>query len=413
MRPDRPASGPDEQEMSFTDLFDRVDAPGGGPSIPTRKRLRRRQWLTVLALAVAAFALGALGNAVMFHFGHRTNSTGVVIGQQVNRPNPPSHPPARPKTPPSTAAPVTLAWAAPVSFDAGNAPQAVSCADSTLCAAVDAHGRAAVYEAGTWTAPVDVDGATPINSVACPDVRFCVAVDQSGDALTYNGSTWSHPIRVDKNSTFNELTSVSCASRLFCAAVDGDGNALVFDGTSWSAPQPADSEGAGPASRDVATVSCPVEGFCAGTDPSNDAFYLVGNSWQQATPIDTSTTPPALKYHNSIGCASPTFCVATENLGQVVAYNGTQWSVSVPIDPTNYVESLSCPEESFCAAVDGLLPEGFGAGNGSGYVVTYNGISWSSPTDIDAGGILQSISCPSRNFCMAVDQAGHAIAGTS
>lgn len=411
MRRDRAASQRDAGQVSVPDLFD-LDTP---PSAPTRRRrpVARKLTLRVLTLVVAAFVLGVLTNAVVFHFGHRTESTGVVIGQQVNRAAARQHNPAGPKTPPTTAAPITLTWSSPVAFDAANAPQAVSCVNSTFCAAVDAHGRAVMYEGGQWAAPVDIDGNTPINAVSCPVVGFCVAVDQAGNAITYYGTAWSRPTRIDRN-TFDELTSVSCATPTFCAAVDGDGYATIFTGV-WSTLTAVDLQGsgAGPVSRDVASVSCPAVEFCVGTDPSANAFYFVGNSWQPAFSIDPSATPPSVKYKSSVTCATTTFCVATQNLGQVILYNGTQWSASVPIDPTNFLSSVSCPDSGFCAAVDGLLPEGFSTGNGSGEVITYNGINWSAPSNIDPGGILQSISCPTRHFCMAVDQAGRAVTGNS
>jgi hypothetical protein len=411
MPPEGSTGRDDPVEMFFPELFEGVDTPLGGPTTSAARRAWPRLGLPALALAALAFTAGVLVNAAGFHLGHRNGPTGVVIGQQLNRPNPPRGP-AHQKTPPTTAPAVSLAWRPPQSIDPSGGPQAVSCADSSFCAAVDVHGRALLYEAGGWTAPVDIDGTTPINSVSCPDDRFCMAVDQSGDALTYDGSGWTRPVRVDR-TTFDELTSLSCASRQFCGAIDGDGNALLFNGSGWTAPQPVDPQGWNAASRDLASLSCPAPGFCVGTDPENNAFYLVGNSWQEASSIDASTGTPSVKYRNSVACATNTFCVATENLGQVVAYNGTQWSVSVAVDPTDYVASLSCPETTFCAAVDGLLPEGFSAGNGSGAVMFFNGISWSAPADIDGGGILQSISCVSRSFCMAVDLAGHAIVGTS
>jgi hypothetical protein len=46
--------------------------------------------------------------------------------------------------------------------------------------------------------------------------------------------------------------------------------------------------------------------------------------------------------------------------------------------------------------------------DGSGDAFTYNGTAWSSADPIDAGGSLSSVSCPSAEFCIAVDSNGNA-----
>jgi hypothetical protein len=372
--------------------------------------LRRR--LTSIVLAAAAFGAGISANALFFQVGHKGQSTRVVIGQQVVKPNPPAHHPAQPRTTPTSIPAVSMGWGAPVPFDAGYAPQSVSCPTTTFCASVDNAGRAVLYQGGIWGPPVDVDGTTQISSVSCTDPRFCAAVDQAGNAFTYNGSTWSHPAQVDK-SKFPELTSVSCASPSFCAAVDGSGNALIFNGNSWSQPQQVDAPGWSPApvSRDVATISCPSTNSCVGVDATGSAFYYTGD-WQPASSINSSASPTT-KYRNAVACSTNTSCVAAQNPGQIALYDGTQWSLPVDIDAANYIAAISCPSAGFCAAVDGLLPAGFGTGTESGQVFLYNGLTWSAARNIDGAGILQSISCPTKSFCVAVDQGGNAIAGTA
>lgn len=381
-----------------------------------RPRPRRGWWrwrLAPVVLAIAAFGAGISANALIFHAGHKGGSTKVVIGQQVVRPSPPSHPVSRPKTAPSTPT-AAMSWGAPVRFDdPGYAPQSVACATSTFCVAVDNGGHAMLYQNFAWSSPFQVDGSTQINSVSCPSSGFCVAVDQAGNALVYKGGGWSRPQKVDKTAT-PELTSVSCASTSFCVAVDGGGNAVVFNGTAWSGPQAADDPASwGLTSRDVATIACPATNFCVGADPQGNAFYYTGSSWVPLTVISPAGGTPPNEYKNAVACSTTTQCLAAQNLGQIAAYNGTQWSAPVPVDPGNYVASLSCPSTTFCAAVDGLLPAGFSGGNDSGDVFLYNGTSWSPARNIDGTGILQSISCPSRNFCLAVDQGGSAIVGTS
>ncbi len=62
------------------------------------------------------------------------------------------------------------------------------------------------------------------------------------------------------------------------------------------------------------------------------------------------------------------------------------WS-STPVE-SGLPTAISCASSSFCVAVDG-----------GGGVVTFNGTSWSTPTNIDISGGLDSRFCPTSNFC--------------
>jgi hypothetical protein len=105
----------------------------------------------------------------------------------------------------------------------------------------------------------------------------------------------------------------------------------------------------------------------------------------------------------SMSCASSSLCVGVRS-SQVTVYNGASWSQPRTIDLDGNVTSVSCPDASFCVAVDG-----------SGNVLTRNGPSWSKPTSIDtknvgAGGEpAVYVSCPAADFCAAVDSAGNAM----
>ena len=405
------------------DLRDRAGPTAAGPGGPyqldssgdgkRRSALASKRALTVLATAfLAAFGVGIATDALLLHLGRHSGPARVVIGQQVIRPVPPTSAPSRRHPASSPPPPASFEWGQPAAVDPGFNLLSVSCPTVGFCAAADSGGRVLLYQNGVWSGPDRVDGTAAINSLSCTGPQFCAAVDSAGNALVYGGSTWSHPDHVDK-TPFGELTAVSCSSSTFCAAVDGDGNALVFNGTGWSAPQQVDPQSWTAVSRDVASLSCPTTGYCVGVDPEDNAFYYSGGSWQLAASITPAVGSPAVKYANTVSCATITFCAAAENPGRVVVYDGTQWSNAVEVDSTNYLASISCPTPLFCAAVDGLLPQGFNGGSATGRVVLYNGISWSVPSDIDGGGILEAISCPSQQFCVAVDQAGRAIVGVA
>jgi RHS repeat-associated protein len=66
------------------------------------------------------------------------------------------------------------------------------------------------------------------------------------------------------------------------------------------------------------------------------------------------------------------------------------------IDSTNHINSISCTSDSFCIAVDNV-----------GNALIYNGSAWSSST-IDSNQSLSSVSCVTPVFCIAVDQGSPA-----
>ncbi len=118
-----------------------------------------------------------------------------------------------------------------------------------------------------------------------------------------------------------------------------------------------------------------------------------GSTWSAPAKIDTNG------YLNSVSCPSSSFCAAGDDEGNGLTYNGGTWSTPASIDPgTAHYLSMSCPTASFCAAVDA-------AGNG----LTYNGSTWSDPASIDPGGDLTSVSCPTASFCAAVDRSGNVL----
>jgi hypothetical protein len=75
------------------------------------------------------------------------------------------------------------------------------------------------------------------------------------------------------------------------------------------------------------------------------------------------------------------------------------WS-SDKVDSMTGFSSVSCPTANFCAAVDA-----------AGDVYYYNGASWSADVDnpIDSGNRFTSIDCLSASFCMAADYEGNVL----
>jgi len=78
------------------------------------------------------------------------------------------------------------------------------------------------------------------------------------------------------------------------------------------------------------------------------------------------------------------------------------WSQPQPIDPGANVlvepTAVSCPSANFCAAVDWF----------TGLAYIWHGTSWAAPVTVDAPNSLTSVSCSVAGFCVALDQQGNA-----
>lgn len=79
-----------------------------------------------------------------------------------------------------------------------------------------------------------------------------------------------------------------------------------------------------------------------------------------------------------------------------------KWSGPTAIDSNLDLdlESVSCPSSSFCMAIDG-----------GGHAVQFNGSGWSQPSSVDDGGPVEpdSVSCPTSAFCATVYGDGVAL----
>lgn len=207
---------------------------------------------------------------------------------------------------------------------------------------------------------------------------------------------WSAPQAIDKSAPLPaSLSSVSCPTSTFCMAVDYSGNSLRWNGTSWSVPQKI--------SQVLAAVSCPSASFCVAVGSSGGplgpaAGYAVtwsGSSWSKPTSIDSSGGGPF-----SISCPSSSFCLVGDKKGNSITWDGSTWSAPEREDKRLPIimDSISCLSTTFCMAV-GI------SSNAKAYALSWNG-AWSAPEGIGGIGQLTSVSCASLSFCMAVGSYG-------
>jgi hypothetical protein len=287
-------------------------------------------------------------------------------------------------------------------------PTAVSCPTASFCMAVLESGYAATYDGTTWSRPTRLSSsAGEPDSVTCPTASFCMAVDaRDSSAFLFNGRTWSSGPRINDPASGTQpgMASVSCSSPRFCAAVDNGSNAFTFNGISWNSAAVIDP------GNELSTVSCPSARFCAAVDYGPNVIMFNGASWSKPSAIDPGG------YLQAVSCAAAGFCVAIDRKGDALTFNGVAWSAPVNADPNGLSMGeggiswpvVSCPTSDFCAAVDG---------NG-GDLVTFDGHSWTAPVTIDSKAadsdqgpvlvFLMSVSCRSATFCVAGDSSGDA-----
>jgi hypothetical protein len=131
------------------------------------------------------------------------------------------------------------------------------------------------------------------------------------------------------------------------------------------------------------------------------------------------TAPTDIDQHpiNGLACPSISFCVAVDDHGDVVSSNdpfaGAQrWRVS-DVDGSRALTALACPSSSVCVAVDSqgnAITTGDAAGGESAWTVARIDASITEPSPYGGGpDLLRSISCPNPSFCVAVDSVGNAI----
>ena len=267
-------------------------------------------------------------------------------------------------------------WATSAEMPGGGGRPAVSCPSASLCVALNGHGNASTFSQGAWSTRV-ILGGNGLSAVSCTSEAFCIALDGNGRAMTYKGRSWSAPTEVDSTGT---LSGLSCVSEAFCAAVDYAGNALIYDGQKWSSPRKIDNES-------LSGVSCYSALFCVAVGGGERALTFNGTSWRSSGRIDNGGL-------TAVSCSSASFCTASDG-ERALIFDGASWSAPTIIGPGSY-DAVSCSSASFCVAVSrGASIEGD--------ITTFDGIGWSKPANLDSNGWLTGISCPSSEFCAAVD----------
>jgi len=279
------------------------------------------------------------------------------------------------------------------------------------------------------------DAAAPfLSDVSCTSASFCIAVGavdwedfhtgtggESGIAQRWNGRKWSllmYPTGIQESG----LRGVSCTSPHACVAVgfvgvgpncagsvghhcSFEGTVGRWDGRRWSIqpfPQRPPVGGInlqGPALfGGFAAVSCASEAACVAVSGAV-AERWDGTRWS----AERIPAPKGFQLgFTSVSCVSATFCTAVGTGGRsglyeealVEHWNGERWTRQRVGDREGLLESVSCPLRDFCVAVGGSAVE------------IWNGTRWSlgsaTPPRANAEASLSGVTCTSRRVCTAV-----------
>ena len=195
-------------------------------------------------------------------------------------------------------------WSGPATLPAAGI-EALGCAPSGYCAAVDALGDAFALEGGDWVGTAGDWGS--VSSISCVAASFCMSA--SGGVSQWTGQSWTVPATLGVGSPF---VGVSCPAKSFCMAVSTDGEVVQWDGTAWSEPTPVSAGGAGGlAGVQLEGVSCPTAAFCVAVDSRGRALVWRAGTW---TADDVDGARPL----SAVSCPTATSCVLVDRDGYAV-----------------------------------------------------------------------------------------------
>ncbi len=181
-----------------------------------------------------------------------------------------------------------------------------------------------------------------------------------------------------------------------------------------------------PSASAPATPASPISPISPGMAGQEDAIRTAtAMTWATSIAQHESTATPATTSGSAIGGAyvpispkrladtrcgvspTPSFCsqenlpTANAALSPLSTAGYSTWSSPYTIDSGNEINFVSCPSADFCMAL-----------NYNGPVFLWNGKSWSSIASVNDpnGSGISALSCVSSNFCVIVDNKGNALA---
>ncbi len=255
-------------------------------------------------------------------------------------------------------------------------------AASVLCVAGDTTGNVWVSEHPSHTTnasywhkmKVDTKGVA-ITGVSCPTTTLCVAVDAAGNVLHSTdpiggAGKWSKPVQIDKATLSGGgdvgLASISCPTIALCVAVDNSANGQVAWTTTPTGSATAWTLAPVAANTTLDSVACASDTLCviAGSNRFLTAKPTSGaSSWKAGGALTSSSS-----MISSLACITTKLCVSVgygnagtglSSASSSLASSSPVWGTTAligsnpPAQNTQLIDSVSCPHTNLCIAVDG------------------------------------------------------------
>ena len=314
----------------------------------------------------------------------------------------------------------------------GGALESVSCAPVTrtvkpvlMCAAGDIRGDIWVTahparSASFWKRErVDRAGG-PITGISCPSLNLCVAVDASGDVAhsttpEKGAKFWSKPVRIDTATQagggYAGFSAIWCPTTKLCIAVDNAANGQVAYTTDPTGSAKAWTLATIGNRVTLDSVACASATLCL--IGGNERFYSTNPTGGASAWKATGSLSPSVAVIAAMSCNTAQLCVGvgygnagaglaaaspTPSLG-ASAWTGVLIGTDPPSQGAQLVDGVSCPRRNFCVAVDG-------ASNVYTTTTPVRG-NWSvaKPLKQASQATLSAVSCNAA-ICVDVDNRG-------
>jgi hypothetical protein len=202
------------------------------------------------------------------------------------------------------------------------------------------------------------------------------------------------------------------AAALLAASFVLIGVAQAAGPLSWGSPVLVDHQPPRAISAGLTAVSCPSVRLCVGVDDFGDLITSAhptgsGSSWKLVATKAGSLT--------GVSCPSARLCVAVGKGGDVLVSKHPRtraWSIA-HVGAGDF-GGVSCASASLCVAFQGaqVFVSAEPVDGQHPWRVAYTDSSACATTSGCAEVALRAVSCPSRSFCAAVDDAGNVITST-
>ena len=294
--------------------------------------------------------------------------------------------------------------------------QAARVLSSLVCALVVLGVTAAPSQAASamlWSAPELINPANPVpstsdslglNAVSCASSSLCVAVEGAGSILTStdpleNPSSWG---TVYTNSS-DYLEAVSCPSTLLCVALTSGGTVLTStdptdQSSTWTASTIQSQAGSSP---QYETIACAPNTTTCVAGGSDGLATTSGSGWQ-------AFSFPGVVTITGVSCPSSSLCVATFSDGEPgegnpsgvmtsTDPNGGESAWTVTTLPVEGLVGVSCPTVSLCVADSNVYDTGIVTSTNP----TGGAGAWSA-VNANPFGEPVGVSCASATLCVVL-----------